>query len=202
MGLFYTGKGDGGESIINSITPSDYKKPEKKKILVKDSVISDALGSLDELNSLAGLVKHQNISRDFFAILEDVQETLFIVQANVADALFHLPDESSIPEDENKVPVLSKSKIENLEKVIDALELEVKPAKSFVIPGRVPTAGWLDYSRAVCRRAERNVVTFSKKYKLNPDVLAYMNRLSSLCFAMARAEVKRANLEEDFPHYE
>lgn len=199
MGLFYTGKGDSGESIINSLKPSASGEPEKKKILVKDSVISEALGNLDELNSLIGLIKHQKISDDFIVLLEEVQETLFIIQANIADALFYVVGE---PRGDSDVPpILSKSKIENIERIIDKLENEVSPAKSFVIPGQILSAGWLDFARAVCRRAERGVVAYSKKYNLAPEVLSYMNRLSSLFFAMARAEVKRAGKSEKFPRY-
>ncbi|MDP1688974.1 MAG: cob(I)yrinic acid a,c-diamide adenosyltransferase [bacterium] len=203
MGLFYTGKGDKGESIINSLNPNDPLEPAKKKILVKDSVISEALGNLDELNSLIGLIRHQGVSSDFVMALQDVQEALFIVQANVANALFCIPGEAKSLEDEkNKAPSLGSGKVTTIENLIDKLEAEVNPARSFVVPGGVPSAGWLDFARAICRRAERSVVTFSKKYELAPEILSYMNRLSSLLFAMARAEVKRSGKSEKFPRYD
>lgn len=191
MGLFYTGKGDKGISSVG-----------KRKILVKDSVISEALGALDELNSLVGLIRHQKVSEEFIPLLEEIQENLFIVQAQVASALFSIPGEPALVSNRNlEVPVFSEERIKKLERVIDEFEKEVKPARSFVLPGASEGAAWLDFTRTVVRRVERAVVAFSKKYSLATEPLAYMNRLSSLFFAMARVEVKRREIREKYPHY-
>ncbi len=200
MGLFYTGKGDGGVSDIGSLRGDENPELPKKKILVKDSIISEALGNLDELNSLIGLVKHQTISSDFVVVLEGVQETLFIIQANVADALFRNPEKLGVMGD--NVPKFPREKIEAMESKINEIEIEVSPEKSFVIPGATLSASWLDFTRTVCRRTERSVVSFSKKYEIPAEILSYTNRLSSLFFAMARAEVKRAGVSEKFPRYD
>lgn len=189
MGIFYTGKGDKGKSIVG------------KKKIDKTSIEVEALGDLDELNSLLGIVRSSLARRSFSEggvsnkmfkdIILSVQENLFIIQANVA--VFMTP--------QFKPPVLKKEKITEIEKIIDDFEKKIKPARKFVISGITEESGWLDYVRAVSRRAERGVFKHSKKYKTDPAILAYLNRLSSLFFAMARMSVKMSNKIDQNPKY-
>lgn len=162
-----------------------------KKKIDKTCVEIEALGTLDELNSLIGLAKNQNLSREAKKILGDVQESLFIIQANVAHFMFP----------EFKAPVFSKDQVRKMEKLIEEYETRVKPGRGFIIPGANPGAAWLDYLRTVARRAERNVLTHAKKRKLAPEIHAYLNRLSSLFFAMGRMAAKRARIKESHPRY-
>lgn len=178
MGLFYTGKGDKGKSIVG------------KKKIDKTSIELEALGDLDELNSLLGTIKHR-VSNSFKRIIENVQENLFIIQANVASFMFP----------KFKSPEFKQTKIKELEKLIDNFERKIKPAKKFIIPGSTEKSALLDYVRAVSRRAERNVLRYSKKHYLNPDILTYFNRLSSLFFAMARMSNKLSDRKERYPQY-
>lgn len=180
MGLFYTGKGDKGTSQVG------------KKKIPKNSPILKTLGDLDELNSLIGVTRSSakdNILQDR---LKRVQETLFIIQARVAWIMF--------PEYEAKQ--VSKSHITKLEKEIDAIEEKIKPKRGFIISGEEPMAAQLDYIRAVSRRAERKIDTLHKKHPLPPEVLTYMNRLSSYLYALARLEVFEAKIKESNPTYE
>ncbi len=193
MGLFYTGKGDKGKSLICG------------KKIDKTCVEMETLGHLDELNSLLGLIRSQQIQSQFRDALKSVQENLFTIQANIAILMFGK---------KFKAPVFVHEKITELETLIDALEKEIQPEKKFVITGETIAAGWFDYARAVCRRAERETVKLSKKKpsysagrrirtgkKINPDILAYLNRLSGLLFACARYESKVANIKESNPTY-
>lgn len=179
MGLFYTGKGDKGKSVVG------------KKKIDKTCLEIEGLGDLDELNSLLGLVKSKTTSREMRSILHEVQENLFIVQANLAHFMFS----------KFLAPTLKKEKIAQIEKLIDEFEKKVKPEKGFIVSGSNEASAWLDYARAVARRAERSTLAFSKKRGLAPEILAYVNRLSSLLFAMGRMEAKKMKQKEGHPRY-
>lgn len=180
MGLFYTGKGDKGRSYIG------------KKSVDKTCVEIEALGNLDELNSLLGLIKSEKVSKEVKKHLHNIQEKLFIIQAQLATLLMKM---------KYKAPVLKKEAIKNIEKIIQKIEREVKPAKKFIIPGGHSTSAWLDYARSVARKTERSVLQTLKKKKVPPETLAYLNRLSSLLFALARYEMKKRNKQEKHPQY-
>lgn len=185
MGLFYTGKGDGGESVVGD------------KKIDKTSLEIEAVGDLDELNSLIGVLKAEDLSPEFKKILNAVQENLFIVQANVAEFMFH--DVTGKPK--YPAPKFSPEKVKEIENIIEAYEKEVNPAKKFIISGSNKVSAWLDYARAVSRRVERSVIKFNKLHPLPHEILAYMNRLSSLLFAMARVNAKRSESKEENPKY-
>ena len=178
MTIFFTGKGDRGKSGV-----------DKKKI-PKDSLILETLGELDELNSLIGLSKNY-LPKKFFKKLTAIQNDLFIVQANVA--WFMYP--------KFKKPELKKEKIENLEKEIREIEKKIKSQQGFVIPGSEKNSAWFDYLRSMTRRVERRLVGFSKKYKLSPEILSYLNRLSSYFYALARLMCYNKKRKEIKPWY-
>ncbi len=185
MGLYYTGKGDSGESVVGA------------KKIDKTSLEIEAIGELDELNSFIGLVKTGKISEEFIAILSRVQENLFIIQANTAEFMFH--DENGKPK--YPAPKFPAEKIKEVEKIIEDYEKEVNPGKGFIVAGSNKYSAWLDVLRAVSRRAERRVLSFNKVHPLPHEILAYMNRLSSLFFAMARVNSKREDIKESNPKY-
>ncbi|OGE84162.1 MAG: ATP:cob(I)alamin adenosyltransferase [Candidatus Colwellbacteria bacterium RIFCSPLOWO2_01_FULL_48_10] len=182
MGLFYTGKGDKGKSVVG------------KKKIDKTSADIEVLGELDELNSLLGLVKSKlgNGYGDFAEIINRVQENLFIIQANIANFMFG---------GKYKAPAFGNDKISEIESIINDFEFKIKPEKGFVISGTDEISGWLDFARAVSRRVERRILKLSKTRKISPGILAYMNRLSSLLFALARMEAHSAKKKEAHPSY-
>lgn len=180
MPIFYTGKGDKGVSYIG-------------KIKIKKTCLEvEALGYLDELNSLIGLVKSGKIGSEFKTILHNVQEALFIIQANVAAVML---------DNKFKVPSFKINKVKEMEKIIDKYERILKPAKKFIISGATPLSAWLDYLRAYSRKVERSVLKIPKAAKLNPEILKYLNRLSSLFFAMARMATRYSGKKETHPQY-
>lgn len=169
----------------------------------KTSVGIEALGSLDELNSLIGVVKSlgefnrfkefQNLKfKGFQEILHQVQENLFIIQANAGNMVFG---------GKFKVPEFKKGKVAEIEKTIDDFERKIRPEKKFIISGSTPLSAQLDYLRAFSRRTERAVLHFNKKAPINPEISAYLNRLSSLFFAMARMAAKQSGKKEKSPIY-
>ena len=179
MALFYTGKGDKGSSQIG------------KKKYPKDSPIVEALGDLDELNSLLGVVKIQVRKPGLAKKLEKVQENLFIIQARIAWLMF-----PKFPS-----PQMAEAKVKDMEQEIDTIEKKIKPGRGFVISGSDPIASWLDMLRAVSRRVERRVVALHKTRALPPEIIAYLNRLSSYLYALARAETAAKKIKESSPTY-
>lgn len=181
MGIFYTGKGDKGESNLG------------KKKIKKTRPEVEVVGALDELNSLLGLVKNQSFGRLnqlFKKVITDVQEDLFIIQANIGSLMFG---------DKFTPPVFKKEKVTKLEKLIDDFERKIRPERKFIIYGTNEAAGWLDYARAVARKTER--ISLKLRNKLVPEIFAYLNRLSSLFYAMARLAVKKSGRKEKHPLY-
>jgi cob(I)alamin adenosyltransferase len=181
MSLFYTGKGDKGASDLG------------KQKIKKTRPEIEAVGALDELNSLLGLVKNQSfgrLSRLFKNVICDIQEDLFIIQAHVGAAMV---GGKFIP------PAFTGGKAAKLEKLINDFERKIKPGRGFIVYGATEGTGWLDYARAVARRAEQSVLKI--RSKLQPEIFSYLNRLSSLLYAMARLAVKKSGEKEKNPRY-
>lgn len=181
--LFYTGKGDRGDSNIGG------------KKISKDSIEIETVGALDETNSLIGLVRTQIDFPEYKEILKEIQENIFIIQANVGCYMMA-----------GDPPEFSEEKLKHVENLIDQFEKEVQPERGFIVSGETKETAWLDYARAVARRAEIALIKLSRKMAgegktLEPATLAYMNRLSSLLYAMARAIAKTHDKQEKHPDY-
>lgn len=178
--MLYTGKGDGGTTKL-------FDSPPGVRIS-KASEMPEALGTLDELNAFLGFVKMR--STEVPRIEEEVkrvQEKLFIVQAQVAGA----PKE------------LTQADVAHVEEVIGEIEKEIPPLKGFSVAGGTELSALLDVARTLSRRAERRVsgVVESGLREITPETKAYLNRLSSLLFALARLANHEAGVEEENPSY-
>jgi len=180
MSLFYTRKGDNGYSSVG------------KKKVPKTCIEIEALGELDELNSMIGVLKSQRISPALKSTLHEVQECLFIIQANVAEIML----KSGF-----KVPEFKAVKITKAEKLIDDIEKRLDPVKAFVISGSDYVSAQLDLLRARSRKVERTVLRIEKINELDKNIKIYLNRLSSLFFALARQQAKKAGKRERNPAY-
>ena len=179
--MLYTGKGDNGKT---GLFGCDQK-------FSKSSTITEALGSLDEVNCYVGICKVYAADSLFdisgatlVSIMEDVQNNLFIVQAHVAGA-------------DKKIDPDAVLKLEHL---INTVEKQLPPIKTFLIPGSSKISAHFDFARTLARRAERRVVAVSEEYpkKIDAEILAYLNRLSSLLYACARLT---AGTKEHAPTY-
>jgi cob(I)alamin adenosyltransferase len=98
--------------------------------------------------------------------------------------------------------VLTKERVHELEREIDAIEEKIQPERGFIISGEDAVSAQLDYVRAVARRAERKIDTLHKQHELPLEILAYMNRLSSYLYALARLEAFNQKTKESNPKYE
>ncbi|MBP6945857.1 MAG: cob(I)yrinic acid a,c-diamide adenosyltransferase [Candidatus Pacebacteria bacterium] len=176
--MLYTRKGDDGTSGLFGT----------KDRLPKNSPIYDALGALDELNSLLGMCRARLVSYSLFQLQNSVersQESLFIIQAELAGAEKALPQEH----------------VDILENAVDSIEKLIENPHAFIIPGATELSGLLDYARAVSRRAERVVISVSTTHTISPASIAYLNRLSSFLYALARYAAAEAKAKESSPSY-
>lgn len=189
--MLYTRKGDSG-------TTKTFGCDQR---ISKSSAVAEALGALDEANSFLGLckvkVKEKKLivlGRKISEIIHEVQKNLFIVQAELAGA--------SMSVDEKKV--------REVEAIIDWIEKELPPIKTFFISGGTELASLFDIARTIVRQAERRVIAVSEKEEasdkidkneIKPFTRAYLNRLSSLMYAFARYSNKEAGVSEESPDY-
>jgi cob(I)alamin adenosyltransferase len=142
----------------------------------KDALRIEAYGTVDELNSVLGIVAADNTDKRVTEILAEIQNQLFDVGADLATPR---PGGKGIKRFEVKDSAW-------LEKTIDSLEGHLKPLRSFILPGGNPLAARIHFARTVCRRAERVVVRLSRNEDIGDGIMVYLNRLSDLLFVLAR----------------
>ena len=184
--MLYTRKGDNG-------TTKTFGCDQR---ISKSSIVAEALGVLDETNSFLGMARAKTKDLSFkiesggikySEIILEVQQNLFIVQAEVAGSTLSI----------------DKEKINKIEKIVDEIEKALPPIKSFFISGATEIGAIFDFARTLARKAERRVVAVSEegKIKISDDTLAYLNRLSSLLYALARISSHQEGEEELKPDY-
>jgi cob(I)alamin adenosyltransferase len=173
----YTKTGDTGETSLFDNT----------RVRKSDARV-DAYGEVDELNACLGTVRAAGLDTDIAAAIEQIQKDLFALGARLADP------SARIAERVTKAAV-TEADIERLEGLIDRLEIELPPLRSFILPGGSPSGAALHLARTVCRRAERRVVALGVGQD-EPVVVIYLNRLSDLLFVMARVVNQRSKLPE------
>jgi len=188
--MLYTRKGDGGTTKL-------FDSPSGVRVS-KDDIIFEALGTLDEVNSSIGFAKAltrteslpytltiQEKTITLKDLLELLQNNLFSIQAELAGF----------------TPVINKTHIEYQEAIIAAVEEVIPEVKTFLIPGGDMVSAYLDVCRTVARRAERLMVKTSLQYpdRVSENLLQYLNRLSSVLYALARFVNHTQNMQEKPP---
>jgi len=182
--MLYTRKGDNG-------TTKTFGCDQR---ISKSSIIAEALGSLDETNSFLGFCKVKSRKEKLLIgkievnqIVHDIQKNLFIIQAELAGASMSIDEE----------------KIKEIENIIDTIEKELPPIKSFFISGGTELASLFDIARTISRRAERRVIAVADegKVEIKTSTKSYLNRLSSILYALARFSNFRAGITEESPDY-
>ncbi len=185
--MLYTRKGDDG-------TTKTFGCANR---IVKSSLVTEALGSMDEVNSFLGLCKAKSRTDEVSFLVGDkdnlvsdlvaeIQQDLFIIQAELAGA-------------DKKI---SASRVTFLELVTDSVEKQIPPIKSFIIPGGTELSSLFDVVRTIARRTERAVVRAqTENLVVSPEALSYLNRLSSVLYALARIANTKKGVKEENPHY-
>lgn len=154
----------------------------------KDDPRVEAYGEVDELNACLGVAAATVDDPQLVAWIRRVQDELFVLGSELAT-----PDPEAV---KKQIVPVDDAQIAFLESVIDTLDEELPPLRSFILPGGHPGAAHLHLARTVCRRAERRVIAFSREAAVRPEVVRYLNRLSDLLFVLARAANHRAGIEE------
>jgi cob(I)alamin adenosyltransferase len=171
----YTRGGDRGETSLG----------DGSRVSKLDPRIG-AFGTVDELNSLIGVVLAAGPLDELRGVLERIQNELFDVGADIA-----VPYRAG----DGRLRV-EQASIDELERLCDRFNAELPELRSFVLPGGDELAARLHIARAVCRRAERDALAAAQEVDLNPLVLVYLNRLSDLLFILARSANAAAGRDE------
>lgn len=168
LNRIYTRGGDKGKTSLG-----DGQRVAKHHLRV------EAYGTVDEANAVIGVARlHTQTNADADAMLRRIQNDLFDLGADLC-----VPP---TPNEENSLRVI-QSQVDRLEQEIDALNAELKPLTSFILPGGTAAATQLHLARTVVRRAERLICELAEIEPVNPLAVAYANRLSDHLFVLARS---------------
>ncbi|MEE8131229.1 MAG: cob(I)yrinic acid a,c-diamide adenosyltransferase [Vicinamibacterales bacterium] len=173
----YTGTGDRGETgLLNGA-----------RVSKADARVA-ATGDVDELCAVLGIALAAGLDAELAAIVAELQRDLFALGARLADP------RAQVTERLEKT-TLNETSVQKLESWIDQLDASLPTLRQFVLPGGRSGGATLHVARAVCRRAERNIVALGGE-AVPGEILRYVNRLSDLLFVMARAENSRRGVQE------
>ncbi len=167
LSRIYTRQGDHGDTRLGDMS-----------LVRKTSARVGAYGEVDELNAVVGLVRLHALPEGWDGWLAAIQNDLFDLGADLAVPIGAAegPDRLRITPD----------RVARLEAWCDLVNEGLEPLNSFVLPGGTAAAATLHHARTVCRRAERSAVALADAEPLNPNALAFLNRLSDLLFILAR----------------
>lgn len=165
------------------------------KRIPKDHSRIEAYGTVDELNSVLGIVLSYLMQKEaseqrkkLGIILEAIQQKLFDIGSELA----------TLPGDEYEGQVnLKHEDVLWIEGIIDEMNKELKPLKSFILPGGTPLNSFLHLARTVCRRTEREIVKLNNIDLVSPEIIKFINRLSDLLFVTGRWVTETLNEKEN-----
>lgn len=152
--------------------------------VAKHAARMEAIGAVDEANSALGLLASA-LRKDASAnAIFRIQNDLFDLGADLATPLGEVGGEDFEPSE--MVLRVVAAQVQWLEQAIDALNADLEPLTSFVLPGGSEAASRAHVARASVRRAERAIAAMAEQEPANPQALAYINRLSDYLFVLAR----------------
>ena len=167
-----------------------YTKLFGSEFISKASVLVEAYGTIDELNSLVGLARSQIKDKEISDILYKLQKDLFNLGSDFASPI--------LDEKTNKyITRITESDIKWLEEWIQKIDKKLPPLKNFILPGGSYAASLLHVARAFSRRAERRAVSLKGEQGVNQIILKYLNRLSDFLFYLARWVNQKECVEDE-----
>jgi len=160
----------------------------------KHHIRIDSYGTVDELNSYIGLIRDQDINKQYKDTLILIQNKLFTVGAILATD----PEKMILKNGKERLNInkISKEDIELLEHEMDAMNEILPQMTHFVLPGGHQTVSFCHIARCVCRRAERLAAALNDLEPFLPEALMYLNRLSDYLFVLARKLTHDLQAEE------
>lgn len=170
LSKIYTRTGDKGSTGLG-----DGKR------VAKDSLRVQAMGDVDELNSIIGIMQTETMEANIHAVLEAIQHDLFDMGGELC-----MPGYAMI----------KPERVAALETQLDAWNEPLSPLKEFILPGGSRAAAYCHLARTVCRRAERTMTTLNVQEGITEISLQYINRLSDLLFVLCRTLNKNANVPD------
>jgi cob(I)alamin adenosyltransferase len=164
----YTRSGDRGETdLLGGVR------------VPKDTARLEVCGDLDELDAWLGMVRCESLPDGAAALIEQLQRRMVDVRAELV----------TIPPAQPGAAAIGPRDVAAIEQTIDRYEAELAPLEVFILPGGGRPAAVFHLARAVCRRAERRLISLmrAEPQAVSPSLLAYVNRHSDLLFVLARA---------------
>ncbi|MEM7439965.1 MAG: cob(I)yrinic acid a,c-diamide adenosyltransferase [Pseudomonadota bacterium] len=169
LSKIYTRTGDSGDTALGNGTR-----------VAKYSARVEAYGTVDECNATVGLAR-QHSTDDMDAALSRIQNDLFDLGADMCRPEMEKDADAEYP------PLrMTDAQVERLEAEIDAMNADLQPLRSFILPGGSALAAHLHLCRTVCRRAERLAVELGAQESVNQAAVKYLNRLSDWFFVVGR----------------
>jgi len=170
LSKIYTRTGDAGTTGLGDGTR-----------VAKDSMRIVAMGDVDELNSILGILQTMPLGANIHEVLQAVQHDLFDMGGEIC-----MPGYAMI----------KTERVTALETQLDAWNDTLPPLKEFILPGGDLAAAYCHLARTVCRRAERSMTTLNSHEKMTAISLQYINRLSDLLFVLCRILNKEAGVAD------
>jgi len=164
LSKIYTRTGDDGTTSLSDGSRID-----------KDSLRITVIGSIDELNSLIGVICSEEIDQESRDLLTEIQHRLFDMGGELS-----MPDQR----------LMTAESVTWLEQQLDRMNAELDPLEDFILPGGCKSAAVCHVARSICRRAERDVISLARKEETSTIIPGYLNRLSDLLFVLSRYQNK------------
>ena len=191
--ILYTGFGDKGTTTLFDC---------KQNRVSKSALVIEALGSIDELNAYLGVMKvysemdkiilispkfSSKAGKNYSQIIEDIQQNLFIIQAQLGGSKIYV----------------NKKELNKIERIINDIGEVLPPITSFTISGGSIISSGLDFARTLARKSERRVISVLEEgiRSIDPKTISYLNRLSSVLFALSRYANYLYSIPENHPDY-
>ena len=143
--------------------------------VAKDCLRIEAIGAVDELNCAIGQVLAHDLREPVHNCLRDVQHRLFDIGGELS-----IPGYQTVKDED----------VMELETALNSFNEQLPPLKEFILPGGGRGSADCHAARAICRRAERRVVSLAREEKVNDPARVYLNRLSDLLFVLCRVIVR------------
>ncbi len=169
LNKIYTRTGDSGEtSLVNGMRVSKHARRPS------------AFGEVDEANSVIGLAR--------LHCKTEPQKAADAMLGRIQNDLFDLGADLATPDNGEPALRMTSAQVERLEAEIDAMNADLEPLSSFILPGGSEISAWLHLARTVARRAEREMTKLATVEVVNDAAMRYINRLSDHLFVLARTQ--------------